>query len=127
MLCARADGVMNGHYDLEEALHRIKGYEAAGADCVYVPLPGSIKAQEEVIAATALPVNVLVAGDFADISRARFAAMGAARLSLGSALARHLHRQIIDVGHGMFERGDFSPLAHSVSGANVDALMAKAT
>ncbi|TMV79561.1 isocitrate lyase/phosphoenolpyruvate mutase family protein, partial [Thioclava sp. BHET1] len=35
MLIARADGVMLGHYGLEEALRRIRAFDAAGADGLY--------------------------------------------------------------------------------------------
>ena len=37
VLVARADGYMHGAYDLEEAIRRIRAFESAGADCVYVP------------------------------------------------------------------------------------------
>jgi len=126
VLVARADGVMNGQYDLDEALARLAGYEAAGADCLYVPVPGGLEAQARVCAGTTLPVNALVAGDFTQVSRARFAEIGVARLSLGSALARATHRLIADAGHAMFDLGDFSPLAHTMSAGAVDAVLAKA-
>ncbi len=45
VLVARADGVMNGQYDFDEALTRLAGYEAADADCVYVPLPVTLDDQ----------------------------------------------------------------------------------
>lgn len=125
VLVARADGVMHGQYGLEEALERMAGYEAAGADCLYVPEPGSLEAQARICAATSLPVNVLVAGDFARVSKADFAAMGAARLSLGSALARATHRVIADAGRSMFGDGDFTPLTRSIAGAEVDRLLSR--
>ncbi len=123
VLVARADGVMHGVYDLDEALARLAGYEAAGADCLYVPVPGSLDAQARICAATTLPVNALVAGDFTQHTRADFAGLGVARLSLGSALARATHRLIVDAGHAMFDTGDFSPLSHSIAGAEVDRLL----
>ena len=39
---ARADGVMNGVYDMEEAIRRIQAFDEAGADCLYVPVPPSL-------------------------------------------------------------------------------------
>ena len=39
ILCARADGVMNGSYDLNEAIKRLQAFEVAGADLLYVPVP----------------------------------------------------------------------------------------
>jgi 2-methylisocitrate lyase-like PEP mutase family enzyme len=123
VLVARADGVMNGHYDIEEALRRIAAFDAAGADCLYVPLPKTMDDLKRVIGATDKPVNVLVAGPYAKHSRDLYAAMGAARLSLGSALARVTQKVIHDAATSMFGRGDFSPLANGLPGSSVDALL----
>ena len=123
VLVARADGVMNGHYDIEEALARIRAFDDAGADCLYVPLPKTVEDLKRVIAATEKPVNVLVAGPYARMTRAEFAEMGAARLSLGSALARVTHRVIRDAGHAMFGSGDFTVLTEGMPGSEVDALL----
>ena len=126
VLAARADGMMLGSYGLDEALARLRGFEDAGADCLYVPLPGSLEAQAQICAATALPVNALAAGPFTEVSRDTFAAIGVARISLGSSLARATHRLIVDTGHAMFERGDFSGLAHGISGGEVYRIMRRA-
>ena len=123
VLVARADGVMNGEYDLEEALARIAGYEAAGADCVYIPLPGTLADQARVCAATTLPVNALAAGALSQVSRADLAQAGVARISLGSALARVTHRVIHDAAQAMFAQGDFSMLGTGMPGSEVDALL----
>ena len=123
VLVARADGVMNGHYDMAEALRRIRAFDAAGADCLYVPVPPSLDALKDVIAATEKPVNVLMVGPFAKMSRGDMAALGAARLSLGSALARATHRVIHDAGQAMFKDGDFSAMARTIGGGTVDALL----
>ena len=61
VLVARADGVMNGHYEIEEAIRRIQAFDEAGADCLYVPLPKTWDDLVRVISATHKPVNVLVA------------------------------------------------------------------
>ena len=124
VLVARADGIMNGHYDIEEALRRICAFDAAGADCLYVPLPETVEGQKRVIAVTDKPVNVLVAGPtYSAIPRAEYAAMGAARLSLGSALARITHGAIRDAANAMFGSGDFSSLSKAMPGDDVDVLL----
>ena len=125
VLVARADGVMNGHYDMDEALARIRAFDAAGADCLYVPMPPALDDIQRTIEATEKPVNVLVAGPYAKVARSEFAGMGAARLSLGSALARATHRVIRDAGVAMFEEGDFSALTRSISGDTVDAMLSE--
>jgi 2-methylisocitrate lyase-like PEP mutase family enzyme len=123
VLVARADGVMLGSYDLEEAIRRIRAFEAAGADCVYVPIPGDAAALARVVASVSVPVNALAAGPIGQLTRAEMAAIGVARISLGSSLARMTHRVILDAARAMFTEGRFDsqPLA---SGKEVDSLLA---
>lgn len=100
-----------------------QGYEQAGADCLYVPLPGGIAEQARICASTSLPVNALAAGPFTSTTHKQFADIGVARISLGSALASVTHRAIHDAAVGMFEEGDFSALRHGMSGSKVDKLL----
>ncbi len=65
VLCARADGIMNGYYDIDEAIKRLQAYESAGADVLYAPLPKSWDDLRRIIDSVDAPVNVLVAGDYA--------------------------------------------------------------
>ena len=123
VLVARADGVMTGAYDLDEAIRRIRAFDEAGADCLYVPAPGTLDDLGRVVAATAKPVNALAVGPFTEVSRAEFAALGVARISLGSALARVTHRAIFDAARAMFGAGDFAPLGHTIPGSEVDRLL----
>ncbi len=124
VLTARADGIMTGAYDTDAAIARLQAFEAAGADCLYAPLPPSMAEVARICASVTAPVNVLVAGPtFTAQSLADFAHAGAARLSLGSALARATHRIIHDAALEMFGEGGFSILGHSISGDKVDALL----
>jgi 2-methylisocitrate lyase-like PEP mutase family enzyme len=123
VLVARADGVMNGTYGMDEALERIRAFDAAGADCLYVPVPPTLSDVAAVCKATAKPVNALAAGPFTRVTKAEFAAIGVARISLGSALARATHGVIRDAGLAMFGKGDFSPLAAGMPGSEVDRML----
>lgn len=125
VLVARADGVLTRQYDMTEALARIRAFDDAGADCLYVPMPPDMAAMREVVQATTKPVNALAAGPFARVSRAEFAAAGIARISLGAALARVTHRAIHDAAVAMFETGDFTPLSQSIRGDKIDALLTR--
>lgn len=125
VLVARADGIMTGSYDIEEALVRLKSFEEAGADCLYAPLPKSTDDLARICAATTLPVNALAAGPYTKVTRAEYAALGVARISLGSALARATHRVIADAGREMFENGSFDTLSAGISGDIVDAMLEK--
>lgn len=120
---ARADGVMNGAYDMEEALRRIRAFDAAGADCLYVPLPPSMEDLARVCAATDKPVNALAAGHFAQVKRAEFAAIGVGRISLGAALARVAQGAFMRAARHILAEGDFSDFAGAASGAEVDEML----
>ncbi|MCF2872842.1 isocitrate lyase/phosphoenolpyruvate mutase family protein [Octadecabacter sp. G9-8] len=124
VLTARADGIMTGAYDIDEAIARLQGFEAVGADCLYAPLPKSTADVARICASVTAPVNVLVAGPiYAAETMESFARMGAARLSLGSALARATHRTLHDAATQMFAAGSFANLGHSISGDTIDALL----
>ncbi|MFW8636464.1 isocitrate lyase/PEP mutase family protein [Cribrihabitans pelagius] len=123
VLVARADGIMNGVYDIEEALRRLRAFDAAGADCLYVPLPAAMADLQRVCEATEKPVNVLAAGPYAGVPRAEFARTGAARISLGSALARLTQTTLIEAARGILGEGDFSRLLDAMPGSEVDKLL----
>lgn len=125
VLCARADGIMTGAYDEAEAIRRLKAFEAAGADCVYAPVPPDMDSLKRLCAATTLPFNALIAGDMTRQTRATLAAAGVARISLGSTLARATHRVIAEAARAMFDAGDFSLLARTASGTEIDALLTR--
>lgn len=123
VLIARADGVLQGGYGMDEALARVQAFDAAGADGLYVPMPPSPDDLAAICAATQKPVNALAAGAYTDLSLAQFAALGVARVSLGSALARVVHRTIHDAGREMFEKGNFAALGGGISSDIVDKML----
>lgn len=121
---ARADGVLTGAYDLDEGIARIKDFEAAGADGVYIPMPGDAAALKRVVDSVSVPVNALAVGPLAALTRSDFAALGVARISLGSALARMAQRTMHDAALAMLGEGRFD--SHpGIGGKKVDALLAK--
>lgn len=123
VLTARADGIMLGTYDIDEAVSRLKAYEAAGSDCLYAPLPNTMADIFRICQETTAPVNVLVAGKYSVRNLSEFAALGVARLSLGSALARVTHRIIHDAAVEMFGHGRFDALGGAMPGDVVDELL----
>lgn len=123
VLLARADGVLNRSYDLDEGIRRLQAYEAVGADALYLPLPPDLDSLRRVCASVSAPVNALVAGPFTRHSRQELADAGVARISLGSSLARATHRVIADAARAMFDNGDFSLLAAGIGGNEVDRLL----
>lgn len=122
-VCARADGVMLGSYDVEEALRRLQAFEEIGAHAVYCPMPPSMEDLTTICASVSVPVNALCAGSFTKYSRADFAKAGVARISIGSALARVTHGVVSEIGTAMLAQGDFSGLGRAMNGGTVDQLL----
>ena len=123
VLCARADGVMNGSYDLAEGIRRLQAFEAAGADVLYLPVPPGRAELKAVLSAVSKPVNALAAGPLRDLTVAELAAMGVRRISTGSQIARLTHAVIRDAMMAMLGAGSFAPLKQAASGDEIDALL----
>ncbi|MCB1461709.1 MAG: isocitrate lyase/phosphoenolpyruvate mutase family protein [Nitratireductor sp.] len=125
VLCARADGVMNGSYDMEEAVRRIVAYEKAGADLVYVPLVPDIDALERVVESVSVPVNALAAGAVAKLKVGQIAELGVRRISVGSQIARLTHAAIRDAMNAIVRDGHFAPFEGGMGGGAVNELLEK--
>lgn len=122
VLTARADGVMNGFYDLDEGIRRLVAFEAAGAGCLYLPVPPGPVELARVLGAVTAPVNALVAGPLRDLSLTELASMGVRRVSLGGQVARLTHAAIRD-GMAAIAEGDFTVFKAGASGAAINALL----
>jgi 2-methylisocitrate lyase-like PEP mutase family enzyme len=125
VFCARADGVMNGTYDLAEGIRRLQAFEAAGADLLYLPVPPGRAELAQILASVGKPVNALAAGPLKAMTVAELAAMGVRRISTGSQIARLTHAAIRDSVVAMLDQGSFAPLAGTASGDEIDALLLK--
>ena len=123
VLCARADGVMNGSYDLSEGIRRLQAFEGAGADLLYLPVPPDRAGLARVLASVTAPVNALAAGPLKALSVAELASMGVRRISTGSQIARVAHAAIRDAVTGMLRDGTFAGLRGAASGDEIDALL----
>lgn len=124
VLVARADGIMNRHYDIEDALNRLRAYQEAGADCLYAPLPRELADLERICKTLDAPINALAAGPkYTAVTRKDYAKMGVARISLGSALARVTHQALLDAAKPFLDDGDFSGLAKGANGGVIDDML----
>jgi len=123
VLCARADGVMNGVYDLDEAIRRIQAFEKAGADLLYVPVPPGEAELRRVVASVSRPVNALAAGPLRQLTVPQFAAIGVRRISLGSMIARVTHAAIAEQMEAIVREGSFARLSAAASGDRINAML----
>lgn len=81
-LNARTDTHLQGSHDVAEAEERVRAYAGAGADGVFVPGLAAPADVERVVAATGVPVNLLLLPGVTTL--AGMAGLGVARVSLGS-------------------------------------------
>ena len=125
IFCARADGVMNGTYDLAEGIRRLQAFEAAGADLLYIPVPPGKAELAQVLASVTKPVNALAAGPLKQLTVAELATLGVRRISTGSQIARLAHAAIRDSVTAMLDQGSFAPLSGTANGDDIDALLLK--
>lgn len=125
VFCARADGVMNGVYDLAEGIRRLQAFEAAGADLLYIPVPPGKAELARVLASVSKPVNALAAGPLKALTVSDLAGMGVRRISTGSQIARLTHAVLRDSVTAMLDHGSFAPLAGTANGDDIDALLLK--
>lgn len=123
VLTARADGILTGAYDTNEAIRRLIAFEGAGADCLYAPLPPDMDALARICAEVTAPVNALIAGAFTQHSQRDFANIGVARISVGSSLARITHRAMHDAATAMLGAGSFMNLQDGISSDIIDDLL----
>lgn len=123
IFCARADGVMNGVYDLDEGIRRLQAFEAVGADLLYLPVVPSADALRQVVDSVKKPVNALAAGAVQKMTVAEIAALGVRRISLGSQIARLTHRAISDSVRDMLDAGNFTSFRDAMKGSDVDEML----
>ena len=123
VLTARADGILTGAYDVDEAVRRLQAFESAGADCLYAPSAPDLEAQTRICAAVSKPVNALAAGPLLKASLAAIAQTGARRVSLGSTLARKTHAAIVDASKALINEGSFVGMRGGAKGADIDAML----
>ena len=123
IITARADGMMLGHYDLNEAITRLRSFESVGADVLYAPSPPDMESLSRICDSVSSPVNALVSGKFCSYTVSDFARIGVARLSLGGTLARATHSLVLETSRAMFEDGDFSSLSGVSSGEQIESLL----
>lgn len=124
LLTGRSEGFIAGRPDLRETIHRLTAYAETGADCLYAPgLPSLADIEAVVKAVSPKPVNVLVSSDYATL--AQISALGARRISVGSALARTAWTGFLASAREIAEQGTFTGLGRAKPFAEVDRLFAE--
>ena len=123
LLTARAECFLVGHPDpVAESIRRLRAYADAGADVLFAPgARGRDEIRALIEAAGPKPMNVLVSAR-TDLRVADLAALGARRISLGSALARAAWAGFLRAAEGIKDRGSFDTLDQLAPFSQLNAL-----
>lgn len=124
VLTARAEGLLHPAPDFEDVLRRITAFAQAGADVVFAPGLKTADAVRAVIrAAGETPVSVLVGAPSTELTVARLGTLGAARISVGSGLARVAYGGVIAMMRQLQQSGEFAYPDTTASSAEIEPLL----
>ncbi len=125
LLTARAEQNLIGHPDaLAESIRRLKAYAQAGAHVLYAPgLRGRDPMSAVIDAVAPRPVNILIGADVG-LRVSDVAALGARRISVGSALARVAWTAFMRAARMIATDGDFGAFADLASTRELSELFA---
>ncbi|GAA4592575.1 2-methylisocitrate lyase-like PEP mutase family enzyme [Actinoplanes octamycinicus] len=121
-LNARIDTLLFGLGDPAEAITRAKAYLDAGADGVFVPGTTDPAVVAELVAAIPGPVNVLTGSGAPPIGE--LAALGVARISLGSSVAQAAYGLVDRAAREAFGAGGYAELAGAADYGRLNELSA---
>jgi len=106
-LTARAENYLHGRPDLDDTIRRLKAFQEAGADVLYAPGLRSKDDIAAVVKSVQRPVNVLMGLQGVLLGADELSAIGARRISVGSALYRTAMGAFLRAANEMRQRGTF--------------------
>ncbi len=115
VLTARAENYLHGVRDLDDTIARLLAYQEAGADVLYAPGLHSPEELRELLAAVALPVNVLAFPGAPPV--AELAELGVKRVSVGGAFAFAALGAAAAAAKELLEEGTYGYLELARAGA----------
>jgi 2-methylisocitrate lyase-like PEP mutase family enzyme len=121
---ARTDTFLSGAGGVDLTLERAAAFRAAGADGIFVPGavdPGIVK---ELVNGVDGPLNVMAGPGAPTV--AELAALGVARVSVGSGVAQAAHALVRRAARELLDTGTYRSLADGIDYGEVDALLERA-
>lgn len=122
VLVARAEGILVGKMDVNQALDRLVALADAGADCLFAPglrTPQDIATAVRAVAPKPLSVLMMTPGG----TVAQMADLGVRRISVGGSLARAAWGGFLAAAREIADDGTFARLGAGASGADLKALL----
>ena len=114
VLTARAENYLHGRRDLADTIARLQQFSAAGADVLYAPGLSSLDDIRELISEVDRPVNVIARPGAPTVGQ--LAEVGAARISVGGALAWVALAAVVDAARELLGHGTYGFLDRASTG-----------
>lgn len=114
VLTARADGLLHGHADLDDAIRRLQAFEKVGADVLYAPGVRDLATIRTVTSSVTKPVNVVMSAADPALTATELAEAGVKRISVGGALSRLALAAFLDGAREMADKGGFTWMRKTV-------------
>ena len=118
---ARIDNYLRGNADLADTVARAEAYLAAGADGIFVPGAIDPELVGALVAKIPAPVNVLVWPGAPTV--AELAALGVARVSLGSGVAEAAYTVMRKAVEEALTSGTYTSIAESIDYGSLNKLL----
>ena len=121
-LTARAENYLVGRPDLKDTIERLQMYQEAGANVLYAPGLTTKEDITAVVSSLDRPVNVLMGIKGVQFTVADLSAMGAKRISVGSALARCALGAFLRGAREMLADGTFSFIENAATPRSINSI-----
>jgi 2-methylisocitrate lyase-like PEP mutase family enzyme len=121
-LTGRAENYLHGRPDIKDTIARLQAYQEAGADVLYAPGLATQDDIAAVVSSVDRPVNVLMGLQGVLLSVDTLSAIGAKRISVGSALSRTALGAFLRAAREMREHGTFTFANEAASSREITAI-----
>jgi 2-methylisocitrate lyase-like PEP mutase family enzyme len=116
-------GLVPAEQRVSETLERARQYQGAGADGIFVPAVSEPNVIAELVAGTALPLNVMVVPKLPPVGE--LARLGVRRVSAGAAIAQAAHGLTQRLARDLLDHAGYGPLfAGAAAYGDLNALFA---
>lgn len=119
VLTARAENLLHGVGNLDEAILRLQAYERAGADVLFAPALPDLEAVRTVCRSVTRPVNFMAGIRGKSWSLAELESAGVKRVSVATSLFRAAMGAVLEAGREIREQGTFGYLDRCPTSAEV--------
>ena len=122
MITARAEQQLRAGDNLDEAINRLRAFEAAGADVLYAPALKTLHEVGRIADSVNAPINVL-GSSLPAFSCSEIGEAGARRISVGGSLARLAAGILFRAGTALHDEGSLGWVADITSGKEINSYL----